>query len=55
MAVLWHTTWNIVNIIGLVVSMEVVSFMSATVIVIAIIIVVVCKPARMSFYGKHTL
>jgi len=54
MVVLWHTTWNIVNIIGLVVSIEVVSFMSAIVMVVAVIIVIVCKPARLSSYGKHT-
>lgn len=55
MVVLWHTNWNIVNIIGLVVSIEVVSLMSAIVMVVAVIIVIVCKPARLSSYGKHTL
>lgn len=55
MVILWHTTWNIVNIIGLVVSMEVVAYMSAMVMVAAILIVMVGKPARLSPYGKHTL
>jgi membrane protease YdiL (CAAX protease family) len=55
MVVLWHTTWNIVNIIGLVVSIEVVALMSAMVMVIAVVIVIVGKPARLSLYGKHTL
>jgi membrane protease YdiL (CAAX protease family) len=53
MVVLWHTTWNTVNIIGAVVSMEVVSLMSAIVMVMALIIVFVGKPARLSPSGKH--
>ena len=55
MVALWHITWNIVNIIGLVVSREVVSLMSAMVMVVAVIIVIVGKPARLSPYGKHAL
>ncbi len=55
MVVLWHTTWNIVNIIGLVVSIEVVSFMSAIVMVVAVSVVVVGKSAQLSRYGKHSL
>lgn len=55
MVVLWHATWNIVNIIGLVVSIDVVSLMSAMVMVISIVILIVGKPARLSLYGKHTL
>ncbi len=55
MVVLWHTTWNIVNIIGLVVSIDVVALMSTMVMVIAVVIVIVGKPARLSLYGKHTL
>jgi membrane protease YdiL (CAAX protease family) len=55
MVVLWHVTWNIVNIIGLVVSIEVVSLMSAMVIVLSVVIIIVGKPARLSLDGKHTL
>ncbi len=55
MVALWHTAWNIVNIFGLVVSVEVVSMMSAMVMVAAIIIVAVWKPAQLSPYGKHTI
>jgi membrane protease YdiL (CAAX protease family) len=55
MVILWHTTWNIVNIVGLVVSIEVVSSMSAIVIVAAIILVLVGKPAKLSLHEKHTL
>lgn len=55
MTVLWHTTWNIVNIVGLVVSAEIVALMSAMVMVIAVIVVFVGKPAQLSPYGKHAL
>ncbi|MDX9993376.1 MAG: type II CAAX endopeptidase family protein [Anaerolineales bacterium] len=55
MVIFWHTTWNIVNIIGLVVSMDVVSYMSAIIIVVAVLIVIIWKPARLSFTGKHIL
>lgn len=55
MVALWHITWNIVNIIGLVVSTEVVALMSAMVMVIAVIVVIAGKPAQLSPYGKHTL
>ncbi len=54
MVALWHTTWNIVNIFGLVVSVDVVSVMSAMVMVAAVIIAIVGKPAQLSPYGKHT-
>lgn len=55
MVVFWHTSWNIVNIIGLVVSIEVVAYMSTMVIVAAILIVMIGKPARLSRRHKHTL
>lgn len=55
MVALWHTTWNIVNIVGLVVSVEVDSLMSAMFMVAAVFIVIVGKPARLSPYGKHNL
>ncbi len=55
MVALWHTTWNVVNIFGLVVSVDVVSMMSAIVMVAAVIIVIVGRPAQLSFYGKHTI
>ncbi len=55
MVTLWHTSWNLVNIFGLVVSVEVVSIMSAMVMVAAIIIVIVARPAQLSRYGKHTI
>lgn len=49
----WHTIWNTVNILGLVVSLNVVSLMSAMVMVAAVIIVIVWKPARLSMFDKH--
>ena len=55
MVALWHTTWNLVNIFGLVVSVEVVSMMSAMVMVAAVIVVIVARPAQLSRYGKHTI
>jgi hypothetical protein len=55
MVILWHVTWNIVNIIGLVISIEVVSLMSAMVMVISVVLLIVGKPSRLSLDGKHTL
>jgi membrane protease YdiL (CAAX protease family) len=55
MVALWHTTWNIVNVIGLDVSIDVVSWMSGMVMVAAVIVVLVGKPAQLSLHGKHTL
>jgi len=55
MVALWHTGWNIVNIVGLAVSVEVVSLMSAMVIVLAVIIVIAAGPARLSRRPKHTI
>lgn len=51
----WHTIWNIVNILGLVVSVNVVSLMSAMVMVAAVVIVIVWKPARLSMFDKHII
>jgi len=51
----WHAIWNIVNIFGLVISIDVVSLMSAIVMVAAVIIVIVWRPARLSVYDKHTI
>ncbi len=51
---LWHASWNVVNIIGLVVSEDTVSLMSAMVMIAAVVIVMVGRPAMLSHYGKHT-
>jgi len=48
MVATWHAIWNIVNIFGLVVSVDVVSLMSAIVMVAAVVIVIVWRPARLS-------
>ncbi|HEX2997386.1 MAG TPA: CPBP family intramembrane glutamic endopeptidase, partial [Anaerolineales bacterium] len=52
---LWHFVWNIVNIIGLVVSVEAVSVMSALVMVAAVVIVIVWKPERLSPAQPHAI
>lgn len=44
----WHTIWNMVNIVGLIVSVEAVSAMSTIVMVAAILIVIIWKPATLS-------
>jgi len=51
----WHAIWNIMNIFGLVISVDVVSLMSAIVMVAAVVIVIVWRPARLSVYDKHTI
>lgn len=55
MVATWHAIWNIANIFGLVVSVDVVSLMSAIVMVAAIVIVIVWRPARLSVFDKHTI
>ena len=55
MAALWHTTWNIVNVIGLVVSMNAISWMSAMVMIAAVLVVIVGKPSKISLSGKPIL
>ncbi len=51
--IFWHISWNLVNIIGLVVSVEVVSLMSSMIIVIAIIIVIIEGPKKLSYLDKY--
>jgi len=51
----WHTIWSIMNILGLVVSIDVVSLRSAIVMVAAVVIVIVWKPARLSMFDKYTI
>ena len=55
MVAAWHASWNVANIIGLAVSMEVVSLMSTMVMVAALIIVVMGRPARLSFGEKFVV
>jgi membrane protease YdiL (CAAX protease family) len=52
---LWHMIWNIVNIIGLVISEETVAVMSTLVMLAAILIVVVWKPAKLSPAQPHSM
>jgi hypothetical protein len=52
---LWHTTWSVVNQIVTVVSEDALARMSAVVMIVPIVIVIVCKPARLSAHDKHTL
>jgi membrane protease YdiL (CAAX protease family) len=52
---LWHTIWNMVNIIGLVISEETVAVMSTLIMVAAVLIVIVWKPARLSPARPHTI
>ena len=52
MVAAWHTTWNVVNILGLAVSMDVVSLMSAVVIITAFFIVIVGRPSQLSVHKK---
>ncbi len=51
----WHTVWNIVNIVGLLIAVDVVSLMSALVIVAAVVIVLVWRPTRLATTRKVTL
>lgn len=51
----WHAIWNIVNIWGLVVSANVVSVMSAIIMVAAVVIMIVWSPARLSIADKQTI
>jgi len=55
MVILWHTIWNKVNIVGAVVSMEVVASMSTMVMIAAAVIVIVWKPANLSISNKKTV
>ncbi|XOB97997.1 CPBP family intramembrane glutamic endopeptidase [Deinococcota bacterium DY0809b] len=50
----WHTAWNAVNIVGMVVSVGVVALMSALVMLAALVIVPVWGPARLSTGAKRT-
>lgn len=49
----WHALWNTVNIVGLVISAEIVSVMSAIVMVAAVVIIIVWRPAKLSVAHKH--
>ena len=51
----WHAIWNMVNMLGLVASVDVVSLMSALVMVAAVVIVIVWRPARLSVHDKETV
>ncbi|RJQ31592.1 MAG: hypothetical protein C4589_01350 [Peptococcaceae bacterium] len=55
MVVLWHFTWNIVNIAGPVIDEEISAIMSAMVMVAAVIIIIAWEPARLSPGGKQII
>jgi len=48
MVAAWHTTWNLVNQVAMVVSVEILSAMSVMVMILAIAVVVVFGPATLS-------
>ena len=52
MVAVWHATWNVVNILGLAVSMDVISLMSTVVIITALLIVIIWRPAQLSVHSK---
>jgi len=55
MVAFWHTTWNIVNVIGLNVSIDVVSWMSGMVMIAAVVVIIIGKSSRLSSKYKHTI
>lgn len=55
MVVLWHFTWNIVNIIGHVINEEINTLMSTMVMVAAVVVIIGWYPARLSPGGKHII
>jgi membrane protease YdiL (CAAX protease family) len=55
MVALWHTTWNIVNVIGLDVSVDAVSWMSAMVMIAAVVVLIVGKPSKISLREKNAI
>jgi len=48
---LWHMCWNVVNLAGGEISTDVVAYMSMLVIVAAPILIVACRPGRLSIWG----
>ena len=53
MAAAWHTTWNLVNQIAMVVSVEILSTMSAMVMILAVAVAVVFGPSTLSPRAKQ--
>jgi membrane protease YdiL (CAAX protease family) len=49
----WHVTWNMVNVLAMLVSTTLLSALSAEIMVAAVIVVVVWKPATLSPKEKH--
>ena len=52
---IWHFTWNIVNIAAPVFEGDIAMVMSILLIVGAVAIVIVARPANLSRSGKHTI
>jgi len=50
---LWHMSWNVVNMIGLRLSDDVVAVMSGLVIALAAIVLVIGRPSRLSVREKY--
>jgi CAAX protease family protein len=55
MVILWHVAWNTVNVIAAVASGTLVAMLTVEVIVAAVVIVVVWKPARLAPTSAHRL
>lgn len=53
MVAAWHTTWNLVNQAAMVVSVEILSAMSAMVMILAVVVVIALGPRTLSSHGKH--
>ena len=55
MVAAWHTTWNLVNQVAMVVSVEILTAMSVMVMILAISVVVVFGPATLSPRPKQEM
>ncbi len=55
MVMLWHMTWNMVNVMAAVVSDWIVALLTVEMIVAAAVIVLVWKPTTLAPAAKHTL
>lgn len=55
MVALWHVIWNMMNLVGAIVSDDLVAVMNMLMIVVGVVALIIGGPAALSRSGKHVI
>lgn len=55
MTILWHISWNVVNIAGAAVSPDLVAVVNGLIIAVGVAVLVIGRPSRLSAAAKHVI